>query len=235
MRRNSLQLLALSLLCCTALGQEAKKHTCRILFLERPSSAPQTLHLFDGTSSREVELPGLNLSQVYELPPGKLSISLLPVPIANPEDLPPGAPTTAIPEGVADFYLLVTSDPSNNVAPVRMQVIEAGKGSLRRGQMLWINLTDHLVGGQLGSEKLLIKPQSRTTLNPPAKGATDFPVSLAYRIRGDERMYPICETRWLHDPRSRSLAFIFNQREGRAPRILVFPDFRQEEKNDPAD
>ena len=38
--------------------------TCRILFLDGPDDGPDTLQLFDGTSSREVELPRLNFSKV---------------------------------------------------------------------------------------------------------------------------------------------------------------------------
>lgn len=205
----------------------SQKRTCRILFLDGPDSAPQTLHLFDGVSSREVELPRMNLSPVYELPAGNLTLSLLPAALADPAKLTPGAPGAKVPETVVDFYLLLSSDPANQVAPVKIQVINAGTDRLRPGQMLWFNLTDHQVGGRLGTEKLVIQPQSTATLNPPAVGAKDYPVDLAYRIQGKEHLYPICETKWLHDPRSRSLAFIFAKPGTRTPRVLVFPDFRE--------
>lgn len=213
-------------LASSAFAQEAQKRTCRILFPEGPDSAPQKLHLFDGTKSQEVELPRMNFSPVYELPAGPLSLALLPAALADPAQLPAGAPSARIPESHVDFYLIISSDPSNPVTPVSMQVVNVGMGKLRAGQMLWFNLTEHQVGGRIGSERLVIQPKSSVTLDPPAVGAEDYPVDLSYRIAGKEHVYPICETKWLHDPRSRSLAFVYAKPGTRTPRVLVFPDFR---------
>jgi len=220
----------IAIFCGVAFAREtARERTCRILFLEGPDSAPNSLHLFDGARSQEVELPRLNLSPVYEIPAKTMTISLLPAPLEDPAKLTPGAPTAKIPEGVTDFYLLLTHDASNQVAPVKMQVINAGADRLRAGQMLWFNLTEYPVGGRVGSEKLAIRPRSSVTLDPPATGANDYPVDLAYRLPNKDDVYPICETKWLHDPRSRSLAFIFAKPGVRTPRVLVFPDFRHSE------
>ncbi len=216
--------LALS---AAALGQSAPKHTCRILFLDGPDSAPETLHLFDGISSQEVDLPRMNFSKIYELRAGDLVLHLLPGPIEDPKMVPAGAPSTKVPAAVGDFYLLLTSDPSNKVAPVRMQVINASSERLKRGQMLWFNLTENTIGGMVGSEKLVIKPGSRITLDPPAGTHTSYAVDLAFRIPGKEHLYPLCETRWNHDPRSRSVAFIISKEGVRTPRVMVFPDYRE--------
>lgn len=225
-------LLALLVTSVAASAQHPPEHTCRILFLDGPDDAPSTLHLFDGTGSREVDLPRLNFSKVYELPAGDLSLHLLPQPPADPESLPPGAPSTKIPAGLTDFYLLLTHDPANPVAPVRMQAIDAGADKLKSGQMLWFNLTENPVGGTVGSEKLVIRPRSRVILDPPARGHTDYPVDLDYRIPGKEPLYPLCETRWQHDPRSRSVAFIIAKPGVRTPRVMVFPDYREKDRED---
>jgi len=227
-------LLLLLLLPCTVTAAPAPARTFRILFLEGPDSAPQTLQLFDGKSSTEVDLPRMNFSKVYPLRPGTLKLSLLPTAIDDPEKLPEGAPSVVLPESSTDFYLLLTSDPSNKVAPVRIQAINADPSRLKKGAMLWYNLTDLTVGGTVGSRKLVIAPLSSKTLEPPASGNTDYPVDLAFRIAGKEANYPLCETKWRHDPRSRSLAFIIANEGYRSPRILVFPDFREQEqrKND---
>ena len=207
--------------------KQAAKHTCRILFFDGPDAAPEKLHLFDGTTSREVDLPRMNFSKVYQLPPGALSLNLLPTPLADPTKLPPGAPSVLLAEDVTDFYLLVTSDPANTVAPVRMQIINAGADKLRAGQMLWFNLTKNMVGGTVGSEKLAIRPNARVTLDAPAKGNQDYPVNLTFRIPDNEHLYPLCETRWRHDPRSRSVVFINTENGVRSPRVLVVPDYRE--------
>jgi hypothetical protein len=221
----------LSLFCSISHAQEKpQKHTCRILFLERPSGAPTVLHLFDGENSQKVELPSMNLSPVYELPAGPLNLMLLPAPPQNPEKPPLGAPAAKVPETMTDFYLLVISDPANKVAPVRLQVVDASTDRLRKGHTLWFNLSDLLIGGKLGDESLIIKPGGTAVMGPPRNGAGDYPVSIAYRKAGADAHYPICETRWGYDPRSRSLGFIVPQAGTGIPRVMMFSDFRSESK-----
>jgi hypothetical protein len=214
-------------LAAAALAESAAPRTCRILFLEGPDGPPDTLQLFDGTSSREVELPRMNFSRIYTLPPGPLTLRLLPQPPADPEKIPPGAPSATVAADVTDLYLLVTSDTANRVAPVRMQVIDAGSNRLKQGQMLWFNLTPNAVGGIVGTQKLAIRSQSRAVLDPPASGAESYPVNLTFRIPDSEPLYPLCETQWLHDPRSRSVVFIIPSAGIRTPRVLAFPDYRE--------
>jgi hypothetical protein len=220
------------ILTTSVVAQNAAEHTYRILFLDGPDAAPDTLHLFDGVGSQEVDLPRMNLSKVYQLRSGDLTLRMLTAPVKDPDSVPAGAPSVTVAAAVEDFYLLVTSDPDNKVAPVRMQVIAVGSGKLKPGQMLWFNLTENAVGGTIGTETLAIRPKSRLVLDSPASGNTDYTVNLSYRIAGDERLYPLCETQWLHDPRSRSLAFIITNQGVRAPRILVFPDYREKEKKE---
>jgi hypothetical protein len=40
-------------------------------------------------------------------------------------------------------------------------------------------------------------------------------------------LYPLCETNWRHDPRSRSVVFINADPAGRSPRVMAFPDCRE--------
>jgi hypothetical protein len=209
------------------MADAAPARTCRILFLDGPDGPPDTLHLFDGTASREVELPRMNFSTVYTLPGGPLNLRLLPAPPSAPDQIPPAAPSVAVPAEVTDFFLLVTSDPGNRVAPVRMQVINAGADRLKTGQMLWFNLTPNAVGGTVGSQQLVIRAGSRATLDPPAQGAENYRVNLTFRMPGNDTLYPLCETQWLHDPRSRSVVFVINSPGIRTPRVLSFPDYRE--------
>jgi hypothetical protein len=116
--------------------------------------------------------------------------------------------------------------------PVRLQVVDVGAAKLRRGQTLWFNLTPLTVGGKLGSEAIILKPSSRAVTGAPRIDAGDYPVSLAYRMEGKEHNYPICETRWTHDPRSRNLGFVIARQGTRTPRVFVFPDFREENEEE---
>lgn len=206
------------------------KRTCRILFLEAPENAPRTLHLFDGTNTLEVELPRMNFSPTYPISSSATAIALLPAPPADPTAIPAGAPTARLAETVTDFYLILSHDPANAIAPVRIQLIDANPTRFRTGQMLWFNLTPNSVGGTLGSQKLNLAANSRAIIDAPANSAEDYLVNLAYRIPENPNLYPLCETKWLHDPRSRSVYFIFNTPGVRTPRILGFHDFRQPEK-----
>ena len=47
---------------------------------------------------------------------------------------------------------------------------------------------------------------------------------------GKDVLYPLCETRCVHNPANRTVLFIFNESGSRIPRVLGFPDHR-EEKN----
>ncbi len=213
--------------------KRAPKHTCRILFFNAPPGAPEKLHLFDGASTQEVELPRLNFSPVYELPTGDLTLRLLPAPPADPTKPPAGAPKATVPADMVDFYLLVSGDSTNTVAPVRIQVIDAGSEKLKTGQMLWYNITKHLVGGTVGSRKLVINPGTRVVLDPPANGVEDYPVNLVYRKPGEEQIYPLCETHWHFNPRSRSVVFIYPDGTNRGPRVKAFSDYRERPPKEP--
>ena len=228
MKHSVLLFLALVFFPCAAYGQKAEGRTCRIIFLERPASAPATMHLFDGVTSREVDLPDMSLSKVYDLRSGKLPLALLTAPLGDPKELPPGAPSVIVPENATDIYLLVMSDPANKVAPVRLEVVDAGGAKLRRGQTLWFNLTQFKVGGTLGSEKFVIKPLSRALMDAPRNDRGDYPVSLGYLMEGNKQLYPICESRWSHDPRSRNLGFVIDRGGIKSPLVMLFPDFRSE-------
>jgi predicted TIM-barrel fold metal-dependent hydrolase len=60
-------------------------------------------------------------------------------------------------------------------------------------------------------------------------GKGDYPVNLDFLIKGDDFVHPRGETRWRHDPRSRSLDFVISEKKRRAPRVFSFYDCRQPE------
>jgi hypothetical protein len=207
-----------------ALAQEKAGRTCRLLMLGDRGSIPAPLYLHDGTTAREVEVPRMNLSAPYEMPPGALTLRLLPAMPVEGQPVNPAAPSGAVGESIGSFYLLVTADPSNKTVPVRMQVIDASADKFKNGQMLWYNLTANDVFGQVGKQQVAIKGRSRVITDPPASAAEDYNVNLSYRIAGNPAVYPVCETRWIHDPQARSVLFIINEGGSPIPRVLAFPD-----------
>jgi len=201
------------LLPCTALAEKQAGRTCRILFLEGPASAPQKLYLYDGATSQDVELPRMNFSKIYDIAAGAVTLRLLPAPVTKPEQVNQQAPSATVPETLTDCYLILLSAPDNTVAPVRIQ-------------MLWFNLTKDNISGNIGSQRLAMAGISRVILNAPASSSVDYPVQIEYTTPADPRHRPVCETRWRHDPRSRSVVFVYNQGGRAYPRILGFPDYR---------
>jgi hypothetical protein len=226
-----LPLFFLLLISLAAHAAEKPERTCRILFLNGADDAPQKLHLFDGVGSQEVELTRMGFSPVYKIRSGALSLAMLSSPPAVPTsgalpEIPADAPKASLAESISDFYLIVSSDPANQVAPVRLQVINADAANFKRGQMLWYNLTDNKVGGTVGSRRLLVEPNSRLILDAPATRLENYPVNIHFLPPGKTRTEPLCETSWTHDPRSRSVFFILKPTGSLIPRILGFPDFR---------
>ncbi|MEX1116624.1 MAG: hypothetical protein WEB53_15370 [Akkermansiaceae bacterium] len=201
--------------------------TCRILFLSPPPDAPRKLHLFDGTTSREVHLPEMNFSEVHTLPAGNLTLYLLTTPLVAGEVIPAGAPSAKVQENVSDCYLVISGDPSNTVVPVRFQIIDAGHTRFPKGRMMWFNLSPKTIGGDVGSSKLVMKPNTRVLLDAPARGAEPYQVNLSYRLPDDPRYYPICQTQWIHDPRSRMVVFVIGTGGRSTPQVIGFNDFRE--------
>ena len=219
-----------------AQAQPEAPRTCRLLFVGVPKEVPAKLFLFDGTNVHPVEAGRMSFSPVYRLPAGHIRIALLssppPIPAAGQlaSEIPNLAPSAAIPESTTDFYLFLSSDPTNPVLPLKIQVVNAGMTEFSQGSMLWFNLTENTVGGILGSKKLRIAPHSRIILEPPTANSEDYYVNVHYVRPGENHSEPLCETRWQHDPRSRTVFFVLKDSSRASPRILGISDFRTEEE-----
>lgn len=207
-------------------AQEVSGRSCRILFLQRPADAPKTLQLFDGTAFQEVALPSMNLSPVYRISPGAVKLRFLTDKVDNPASVSPEAPTVEIPAGDGDFYLLVSSDPQNQIAPVSVQAF-LPTPVFKVGQMFWINLTDKTIEGKLGDHPVSIKPTSSKVVEAPIHETGSYQVDLNFQTQADAEgtNHSLCQTQWTHDPNSRFLVLVFS--EGKSPpRIMGLSDFR---------
>ena len=215
-------------------AQSKVARTCRILFANAPADAPEKLHLFDGTSSQEVELSQMNLSPVYKLPSGPLVVTLLPTAASKPQDVSPDAPSVTIAEAVTDLYLLVTSDPANKIAPVKVQVIDATPTKSNKGRMIWFNHTANSVNGKVGTQELSLGPNAKVVVGLPTStaGEGEYTVNLTFRMPANEVVYPLCENKWSYDGLASTLFFIVMDSGARTPRVLGFPDHRESESTD---
>ncbi|MEO5916399.1 MAG: hypothetical protein ABIS50_19340 [Luteolibacter sp.] len=229
------RLLLLTFLFCPLLAcplqaaakEKAPKRVCRILFLNPPADAPEKLFLFDGAKSREVQLSGMNLSETQEIPAGDADLYLTPALVAKPGEIPSGAPTAKLPASFGDFYLVVTSDPANTVAPVKIQILDSGKQKFKKGQILWYNLTSSKIIGDLGTKKLDLGGNAQAVVEEPAKENESFDVNLSYLAPDDPTPHPLTQTQWVHDPRSRMVMLVYADGENAVPQLTGVKDFRE--------
>jgi hypothetical protein len=85
------------------------------------------------------------------------------------------------------------------------------------------------------SKKQRVPAKGKVKIASPVRAAGNYQVSIDYRIPGRKHIYPLCETQWYHDPRSRSLAFVLPGAGTRTPRVMVFADFREKPKTSPSE
>lgn len=211
-----------------AASLQAKPRSCRIVFPERPQSAPKVAFIFDGSKSQRVTLPSMNLSEVIELPNGDLTIAMTSNKITDPKALPPKAPLLKIPETIREFYIIITPDPKNQDLPIKMNLVETEEGKLKPGETLWFNSTEHRIAAKLGSHEMMIDPKGRTVSKDPVPTSSYYIAKLAFQVNGKGPYAPITEQSWWHDAKSRHLGFIVNS-GGKLPKIYYFRDFRDPE------
>ena len=182
--------------------------------------------LLAGVGLEVEQLPGLLPACVYDLPAGKLDIALVPTPVSNPKDVSPEAPKATIEASATDVYLVITSEPANLIAPVKIQVVDATQESDTKGRMIWFNLTSNTVKGKVGTQELSLGPNVELVLPLPAEKAGEYPVDLMFQIPDKDADYPLCETKWSHDGLDSNLFVIVVKSDSRTPRIMAFPDHR---------
>ncbi|QTN32430.1 hypothetical protein HZ994_08835 [Akkermansiaceae bacterium] len=212
----------------------AAERTCRVLFLGTAGSAPESLQLFAGKGSQKIELPRMNLSPVYTLPPGDITLFLLENAPEKPEDIPAGSPKAFLAESISDFYLFISDNRENEALPFSMRIIKANPDKFRDGQLLWFNLTGNLIAGEIGTRKLMLRPMARQIMREPAKATGDYPVDIQYRLPGETDSWPLCATKWLHNPSARIIMLILPESGTRIPRIMSFTDFREKPAEQPS-
>jgi len=224
-------LIFLHLFATSILAADDPARTCRVLFLSAPENAPEKMHLFDGSETLEVELARMSFSPVYEIRMEAEWLALLSSEpprseAGRPAPLPENTPLVRLESAVLDFYLIVTPDGRPDHPPLKLQVIRVDGEGFGRGKMLWYNLTDYKVGGQLGKRKLLLGGRSRKVVDAPADDIEEYRVSLYFQSPGSDSAEPLCETAWSHDPRSRTVFFVIQPQGAMIPRIIGIPDFR---------
>jgi hypothetical protein len=212
----------------SAQQEPEKKRTCRVIFPERPQSAPKEAYLFDGEKSQKVILPNLNFSEVIELPLGAITIGMSPDAVSDPEAFPAGAPSVSIPAEHTDLYLLIFTDSKNKVLPIRIQPIYIDKDLFKAGETMWFNFSNRKIAAKLGQAKLLIEPKKRVISKSPLAKSGYYLADFSHKEEKDTEYSPIMRKSWWHDEFSRHIGFVIDAGD-RLPKIYMFRDRRSAE------
>jgi len=167
----------------------------------------------------------MNFSRVIGLPRGELTLLLTPNEITDLENLPLNVPRLKIPEGVKDFYILMSPDPANKVLPLRMNLVNTSDDKLKPGETLWFNLTEHNIVAKLGDSKMSVTPKSSTVSKDPIPESGYYRAQFAFQRQAKGSFYKITEQQWWHDAKSKHVGFIVPT-GGRLPKIYYYRDFR---------
>ncbi len=119
----------------------------------------------------------------------------------------------------------LSADSSNKVLPVKINVINIEKGKLKIGHTLWVNMSEHNIGANLGDEKLVIPARKMTISSPPMKKSGYYLAQFAYQREAKGVFRPIMKKSWWFDATSRHIGFIFNT-GARMPKIFTIRDRR---------
>lgn len=219
-------LIVFVLTVCPCLSQTPKEErNCRLIFLQRSHDAPKIVYLSDGVRSQKAELSSMNFTPRINLAPGNITLSLTEDPVNDIEDTPEGAPSVKIPESLNEFFLIIVSDPTNEVLPIRAIAVNSGDSKLKSGETLWINLTKHRIEGRLGDVPLKVPAGARVVSGAPRNENGYYKARFAYLPNGENEYVPIMNKSWWFDSRCKNLGFILNA-GGRLPRIFTFQDQR---------
>jgi hypothetical protein len=223
---NLVIIRALSLLLLIGLSH-ARERTYRMVYPERPQSAPKMAFVYDGKKSTQIHLPSMNLSEVMTLPKGDVTLFVTDEEIKDPEKIPANVPRVFIPETVIDCYLILIPDTKNSEFPVKINLVDSGDQKLKAGETLWFNSTNHRILAKLGTQEFRIEPTKRAISKPPIPESGYYVARFAFQANATGPAAPITEQSWWHDAKSRHLGFIYDNGE-KLPKIYYFRDFRIE-------
>ncbi len=221
--------VALTLIFCVpAFSQENDQQvrTCRVFIPESLDARITELYLFDGQTSHEVQPARKNLSPVYELAKSSQVLSLSLDQGATAEKPPMDAPEINIPDGITDLLLLLLHDPNSPTIPIKFHLIDIGDQHLKIGETMWINLTKNTISAELGSQQLIVEPESQAVSKPPAVTSEYYLASFSYKAPESETFAAIMNKSWWHDATNKNIGFIVKDHKGILPNVFTVRDCR---------
>jgi uncharacterized membrane protein len=221
--------LVLTLIFCVPAFSQEKEHqvrACRVFIPEPLDDKIKEIYLFDGQTSYDVQPAQNNLSPVYELANSSKVLSLSLEKGATALKPPLDTPNINIPEGISDILILLLPDPSNPTVPIKFQLIDIGDEHLKIGETMWINLTKNTISAELGTQQVLVEPDSQVASKAPATNSGYYLASFSYKAPEAETFAAIMRKSWWHDATNKNLGFIVKNHRGILPIIFLVRDCR---------
>jgi hypothetical protein len=214
--------------CVPAFSQENDQQvrTCRVFIPESLDAIITELYLFDGQTSYDIQPARKNLSPVYKLAKISKVLSLSLDQGATAEKPPIDTPKINMPEGITDILLLLLRDPNNPTIPIKFLLIDIGNDHLKIGETMWINLTKNTISAELGSQQLIIEPESQAASKPPAITSGYYLASFSYKAPESETFAAIMNKSWWHDSTNKNIGFIVKDNKSILPNIFSVRDCR---------
>lgn len=181
----------------------------RILYYGAPVDAPRHAFLYQADQEPlEVPLPRSNFSKSFDLLAGDIHLSFLPSVLPKDTPIPEAAPSLDIPKEWRKVLILVFSDPSNPIMPIRLKAIDASDDVFGPGELLFINFSEISIFGLVGKKKLLLHPEMAKVVSNPIPQKGEYQVKLdSVKDSVESRRWLMRQT-WRHQPSIRRVVFV---------------------------
>lgn len=212
--------LPLALTCLLASLCHGQNRPVRILYYQAPETAPTEANLYVGVESfGKVDLPRSNFSETFEIPRGDIELSFLPGPLGPRQKLPERAPVAKIPEAWEKVLILVFQNDRNPIMPIRVQPINASDDVFGPGSIYMINFSEIGIAGDLGDQKLQLKPKSVKVVKSPISQDGFYTAKLDAYVAVGEKPRRFIKQMWQHQSDTRQVLFILPKP---APRYATY-------------
>ncbi len=191
--------------------------TAKILYLKANKTAPQEAFLYqvdkEGLKDAiKVPLPKNNFSKTIDLEDGDTKLYFLPSELTtDDEKLPADTPSVSVPAAWSKVLIFAHLDPSNNILPIRFNVINAGDDKLGTGDLLFINSSDSDIHGTVGSKKLSLKSKSTEVISDQAAPEALYRVKLNRLDKKRNISVTFIRQKWPMIKNSSAVVFVYNQ------------------------
>ena len=196
----------------TGLATTSMAKSLRILHYGAPKETKIKEAVLYGVGKKAitVQLNRFNFTRKIEISESTATIRVLPKALTEEEDIPEEAPSISIPSDWVDTLLIFFHDPQNKVMPILIKKINASEGAFKPGELYWVNMSNHYVGGLVGQEKLRIAPNKTVVMKTPTQ-EKECAVKLNFIVKGEKEPRSLLRQMWSINKRTRQVVFILKR------------------------